>query len=146
MYLVPLHLYIIYDILGSCFLRNCYYLCTLYTCSHVVLKHHIPPYCNLLYLLLTNDNYSHPSHPLPHLSPILITYWLYARWYQTRHKGGHATASYASLSMGPCAEKHPLLSFYMSFHHKILLFHRKQFYLRSLPTKTPHTTCLFMLS
>ena len=78
-----------------------------------------------------------PSHSLPHLSSTLITYWFYARWYQTRHKGGHATAFYASLSVGPSSEKHPLLSFDMSFNHKILLFHRKQFYSRSLPAQTP---------
>ena len=85
--------------------------------------------------------HSYPS-PLPHL-----TYWLYAKWFQTKHTGGHATASYASLSMGDYLRETSFAAIQLCLSTTTnLLFHRKPIYnQRSLPAKTPTTQCPTML-
>ena len=54
----------------------------------------------------------YPTHnptPLPHLA-----YWLYAKWFLTKHKGGHAIASYVCLSMGICLKQTPFAALILS--------------------------------
>ena len=47
-------------------------------------------------------------NPYLSLSPLpLLAYWPYAKWFQTRPRGGHAIASYASLSMGDYLRETP---------------------------------------
>ena len=53
----------------------------------------------------------------------------YAKWFQTKHKGGHVTASYATLSMGDCLRETPFAAIQLCLSTTtILLFHRLPIY------------------
>ena len=68
-----------------------------------------------------------PQVPFPPPSPSLLALTM-QQWFQTKHKGGHATASYASLSMGISLRETPFAAIQLCLSTTtILLFHSKTY-------------------